>query len=286
MATIADLSGDEREQRAAELKRKMQEAAQKARAARGDASPSSGDATVTTTVEAPPAEAPSAEAAGATQVGDVRSGNGAAPAETPVAATNGHAAAVVSPAQVVSAAPPTPAEEVDDPEAAARAEMNRREFLMYSWGAALGLLTLQAGVASFLFMYPRFRAGEFGGKFFVSPTDFGTPTSSPVGETAGKFWMITTAAGEPKAIYMVCTHLGCLYKWVEANNRFECPCHGSKFDREGHFIEGPAPRSLDFFEVTEENGMIAVNTGRKINGEPAGESPARHIVGTRAPDAV
>lgn len=282
MATIADLSGDEREQRAAELKRKMQEAAQKAQAARNEASPSPPEAVAAPTVEAPVVEASAVEPAA-----DAGSGNGVATTEAPVT-TNGHgpATAQATPARVATAAPPSPADVVDDPEAAARAEMNRREFLMYSWGAAIGLLTLQAGVASFLFMYPRFRAGEFGGMFFVPASDFGSPTSSPVGETAGKFWMVTTAAGEPKAIYMVCTHLGCLYKWVEANNRFECPCHGSKFDREGHFIEGPAPRSLDFFDITEENGRIGVNTGRKINGDPAMESPARHIVGTGSVDAA
>jgi len=136
------------------------------------------------------------------------------------------------------------------------------------------LLTLQAGVASYLYMYPRFRAGEFGGDFFMPVAEFGDPSAEPKGEMTGKFWMITTAEGEPKAIYMVCTHLGCLYKWVAANNRFECPCHGSKFSHDGHYIEGPAPRSLDYFEVTVEGDQVAVHTGRKVNGGPALESPA------------
>jgi cytochrome b6-f complex iron-sulfur subunit len=155
--------------------------------------------------------------------------------------------------------------------------MNRREFLIYTWGAALGLLTLQSGVASYFFLYPRFRAGEFGGDFFKPVTEFGDPTTPPKGDTTGKFWMVTTAEGQPKAIYMVCTHLGCLYKWVQANNRFECPCHGSKFDKDGYFIEGPAPRSLDEFETTVEGGQVIVHTGRKVNGSPAMESPARIV---------
>ena len=53
---------------------------------------------------------------------------------------------------------------------------------------------------------------------------------------------------------MVCTHLGCLYKWEPSNSRFECPCHGSKFSREGHYIEGPAPRSLDQFVIKVKEG--------------------------------
>ena len=76
---------------------------------------------------------------------------------------------------------------------------------------------------------------------------------------------------------MVCTHLGCLYKWEQANNRFECPCHGSKFTREGLYIEGPAPRSLDTFLVAVEGGEVAVDTGKKELGGPAADSPARAI---------
>ena len=52
------------------------------------------------------------------------------------------------------------------------------------------------------------------------------------------------------AIYKVCTHLGCIYKWNEASNRFECPCHGSKYRLDGRRIQSPAPRSLDRFAMT------------------------------------
>ena len=77
---------------------------------------------------------------------------------------------------------------------------------------------------------------------------------------------------------MVCTHLGCLYKWAQSNNRFECPCHGSKFSREGFYIEGPAPRSLDTFLVTEENGVVIVDTGKKTLGAAVGR-----VAGTCVP---
>jgi cytochrome b6-f complex iron-sulfur subunit len=90
--------------------------------------------------------------------------------------------------------------------------------------------------------------------------------------------MVRTEEGDAKALYMVCTHLGCLYKWEPANWRFECPCHGSKFTHDGFYIEGPAPRSLDSFEIEPaEDGQLAINTGRKITGPPAAESPARAV---------
>ena len=153
--------------------------------------------------------------------------------------------------------------------------MNRREFLTYAWGAALGLLALQAGVASYFFLYPRFRAGEFGGQFFVPVAELPPPDAVPKPYTTGKFWLVTTAEHAPQALYMVCTHLGCLYKWVQANHRFECPCHGSKFTRDGLYIEGPAPRSLDSFVISEEGGQLVIDTGQKVLGRPSAESPAR-----------
>jgi cytochrome b6-f complex iron-sulfur subunit len=60
------------------------------------------------------------------------------------------------------------------------------------------------------------------------------------------------------AIYKVCTHLGCIYAWVAANNRFECPCHGSKYRLDGRRVESPAPRTLDRFEVAalDENDQV------------------------------
>ncbi|RIK41969.1 MAG: hypothetical protein DCC55_10170 [Chloroflexi bacterium] len=299
MATIGELSGDEREQRAAELKRKMQEAAKRAKAARSEeaaAAPARVETTppATTAPKAEPAPAAAAVASADSATATVEAvavaeqpstveqatadgGEPPAPVETTAASNGQGAIAAVSGPTGATASPVAAVEEEEDPEAAARREMNRREFLMYSWGAALGLLTLQSGVASFLFLYPRFREGEFGGSFTKSLSDFGDPSAAPTGDTTGKFWMVTTSEGEPKAIYMVCTHLGCLYKWVGANNRFECPCHGSKFSHDGYYIEGPAPRSLDYFEIAQDGDQVIVNTGRKVNGAPAAESPARAV---------
>ncbi len=139
--------------------------------------------------------------------------------------------------------------------------LNRREFLTYSWAAAVGIVSAQSLVATGLLMYPRFRAGEFGGDFAIgSVASLPAKDSAPQGDPIGKFWLINTEEG-PRALYMVCTHLGCLYKWVEANRRFECPCHGSKFTREGIYIEGPAPRGLDQFVVElQDNGTVVGST--------------------------
>ena len=64
------------------------------------------------------------------------------------------------------------------------------------------------------------------------------------------------------AIYKVCTHLGCLYKAEPSTVRFECPCHGSKFQFDGTYIEGPAPRDLDRFvvQLVDAEGKVVAQT--------------------------
>jgi cytochrome b6-f complex iron-sulfur subunit len=278
---ISELSGEARDQRIAELKAKMQAAAKKAQAehqAGESPAQAAAPAAAPRSPAAAPAAAPKAEAATvatAEAAPVTRSAREAAPADGNGAAAPAAPAAAPRPKP---AAAPKPEAEVAVPALSAK-EMGRREFLVYAWGAALGLLALQGGLASFLFMYPRFREGEFGGVFPIGPESaLPDPTMAPVGNSAGKFWLVTTEAGEARALYMVCTHLGCLYKWEGSNNRFECPCHGSKFSHDGYYIEGPAPRSLDTFEITIENGEVLVDTGARITGSPSAESPARAAV--------
>jgi cytochrome b6-f complex iron-sulfur subunit len=47
----------------------------------------------------------------------------------------------------------------------------------------------------------------------------------------------------------VCTHLGCLTAWKPELGIIACPCHGSKFNREGVKIEGPAPKPLPWLRT-------------------------------------
>ncbi len=102
----------------------------------------------------------------------------------------------------------------------AGSQRNRRAFLAYSWVAMVGLVSLQQVVATDLFMYPRFRAGEFGGEFPLGPAAaLSASSDSLLSHAAGKYWLVNTEQ-EPRALYMVCPHLGCLYKWVAANCRF------------------------------------------------------------------
>lgn len=71
-------------------------------------------------------------------------------------------------------------------------------------------------------------------------------------------WFVKKPDGTVVAFSPSCPHLGCGYRWIEAKNEFQCPCHISIFDIDGRVLAGPAPRSLDRLEVKVENGSIYV----------------------------
>lgn len=187
--------------------------------------------------------------------------------------------------------------------------MTRREFLYYIWGASLALLTAQSVGAIVWFLIPRFREGEFGGVFRLDPGTLPSADSGPLEFPEGRFWLVNigdAGVADPRlpadyperaqkgvlALYKVCVHLGCLYKWVPTNNRFECPCHGSKYLLNGVRIDGPARRNLDALvvqaldasgnvlaetdrtntgspiELPDGTASIAVNTGQRVQGAP------------------
>lgn len=147
--------------------------------------------------------------------------------------------------------------------------VSRREFLYYIWGASIALYAAQFTGLLVWFLLPKFREGEFGGKFVLSLDnipELKDVNGEPINMPAGRFWLVNLDTTQPNelmkkapdeeeeiigvaAIYKVCTHLGCIYNWTPANDRFECPCHGSKYRLDGRRIESPAPRSLDRFRM-------------------------------------
>jgi Rieske Fe-S protein len=56
------------------------------------------------------------------------------------------------------------------------------------------------------------------------------------------------ADGQATALSPVCTHLGCIVHWNEAETSWDCPCHGSRFDVTGKVIAGPAETPLESVE--------------------------------------
>jgi cytochrome b6-f complex iron-sulfur subunit len=169
---------------------------------------------------------------------------------------------------------------------------SRREFLSYIWGASIALAFGGASAGLAWYMLPRENPKE------VYTFTYGLP---PRGSTARvpqahmnewnrRFIMSHTDDDSLIALHRLCTHEHCFVKWVPLNHRYECPCHGAKFELDGTYIEGPAPRHLDRFlitvtfadgstETTNEAGdpialtdrevvHVTVDTRRLIEGAP------------------
>ena len=65
------------------------------------------------------------------------------------------------------------------------------------------------------------------------------------------------------ALSLVCPHLGCTVSVTPAG--MVCPCHGSRFDRRGELLSGPATRGLSPLTVTPDGDTLLV-AGRPLAG--------------------
>jgi cytochrome b6-f complex iron-sulfur subunit len=138
-----------------------------------------------------------------------------------------------------------------------------------SWTALVGFLA-----ASFLmflrFFFPR-TLFEPSSKFRIGyPSDFGLGVDERF-KQAQRIWVVRRP-DKLFVVYAKCTHLGCTPNWIETENKYKCPCHGSGYDMEGRNFEGPAPRPMDraFVELDAE-GQIVVDTSRLYKCPPGEE---------------
>ncbi|HEX6236531.1 MAG TPA: Rieske 2Fe-2S domain-containing protein [Acidimicrobiales bacterium] len=72
------------------------------------------------------------------------------------------------------------------------------------------------------------------------------------------------------ALYQKCPHLGCRVPECVTSQWFECPCHGSQYNRVGEKRGGPAPRGMDRFAMQIDGDVLTVDTGTVIEGPPIG----------------
>ncbi len=80
---------------------------------------------------------------------------------------------------------------------------------------------------------------------------------------AGRSVAIFKEAAGVYAISTVCTHLGCIVKATEKG--FDCPCHGSKFNKDGSVVRGPAPKGLPWLEVKPLGGdNLLIDEGKTV----------------------
>ena len=170
------------------------------------------------------------------------------------------------------------------------AGLSRRQLIRRSIGAVTGLWGLEVLAGTLGFLWPNLEGG-FGGK--VTLGDINAVAASPqvqgtsLKEGAPAYFQAARTfvqlvdpsqdfrAGEStdgsgvetnvRTMYQRCPHLGCKPNFCTTNYWFECPCHGSRYDRLGVKVAelGPAPRGLDrFASSVDGSGVLTVDTSR------------------------
>jgi cytochrome b6-f complex iron-sulfur subunit len=141
-------------------------------------------------------------------------------------------------------------------------QISRRRLMGYAWIGA-GVIVLGELIAgTFAFLWPRKKEGK-GETIFVA----GKVNDFKVGEV---FYLRKERAYIERletgfiGFSAVCTHLHCVVKWNEMHQKFECPCHGAKFDRHGEVLEGPPPRPLDLYKLQIVEGKLIIDVASAI----------------------
>jgi Rieske Fe-S protein len=143
--------------------------------------------------------------------------------------------------------------------------MNRREF--FSWGT-LGIGALGSAVAVSLAAVGRFLVPSV---FYEPPQSFkiGSPADFPFGPPTfladEKIFVFRDRDKGFAVASAVCTHLGCTVAHFTSDQKFHCPCHGSVFGPDGNVLHGPAPRPLNWFEVTlARDGQLNIDKDKIV----------------------
>lgn len=141
-------------------------------------------------------------------------------------------------------------------------EISRRAFFTRVGLGSLGLAT--AGTLSFAYQY-------------MSPNVLYEPSPIVNAGKAEKYPLDSVTLDPVSAIYLIhtqegffaltaiCTHLGCMTAWKPELGMIACPCHGSRFNREGVKLAGPAPKPLPWLRTwVSDDGDIMVDRSTVI----------------------
>lgn len=134
----------------------------------------------------------------------------------------------------------------------------RRRFIRLGWVAA-GIVVLggQLWLLLKLFLAPT-EPGRRKGRFVVGPVERFS-VGSVTHFWKERFLLVRHPSGF-LALSQACTHQKCNVDYVPERNVIFCPCHGAQFSLTGTVLAGPAPRPLDRFATTIDNGQVVVDT--------------------------
>ncbi len=144
------------------------------------------------------------------------------------------------------------------------ATINRRALItkwiagIIGWGTVIACF-----IPTYYYLAPALK--RIGGNLFTDSQ--GNPISPEqvkqqgftLGLAMGKPTIAFYHEGKIKALSAVCTHLGCIVKWIPGEAILFCPCHAAKFDTSGRVLAGPPPAPLPVYLVKEEENKIFVS---------------------------
>ena len=139
---------------------------------------------------------------------------------------------------------------------------NRRDFLDEIALASLGIAAVGGVRVLMGYLSPNV--------LFEPPTRFraGIPDSYPANSVTfiqDQLVYIVRSQQGMWALSAICTHLGCITQWKPEANMVACPCHGSKFAKDGTKIAGPAPRPLPHLSLTlTADGELLVDKSETV----------------------
>ena len=143
----------------------------------------------------------------------------------------------------------------------------RRDFLARLWKWGAGLVAAAAVWTSWDILRPTISTG-FGGVVKAVPPEL-VPEGGVLEIPTARGYL-TKVDGEVVALWWQCPHLGCRVPWCESSGQFECPCHGSVFNRLGEHRAGPSPRGMDRFGIDVVDGVLVIDTGTILRGSSPG----------------
>lgn len=134
---------------------------------------------------------------------------------------------------------------------------SRRSFLIAGLGSIGAALAAAIGWPLWRFLAPSAGPGKLE-RVSIARSQV-PPGSAHFFQFRGKPAVILQpTAGQFTALSAVCTHLGCIVQWKEAQKEFLCPCHAGRFAPDGRVLGGPPPRPLEQLTVAVANDKLLI----------------------------
>lgn len=111
------------------------------------------------------------------------------------------------------------------------------------------------------------------------PEDYATGEVSARYKDQYRVWIVHLG-NRLVSILAICTHLGCTPNWLDSDEIYKCPCHGSAYYKNGVNFAGPAPRPMDRVAIRlNAQGKIEVDKSKifRYSSSPGWDAKEAYI---------